>query len=84
MADGRRRAIEQYLATEGSSAPDRVKLFRLAWDIADSAFGSRQVLYERFFASDPLTRARIFGAMYPKQEVMDRVREFLRKDDETV
>src|SRR6266446_5097592 len=76
--------IEQYLATDTSNAHDRVKLFRLAWDVAGSAFGSRQVLYERFFASDPLTRARIFGAMYPKQEVMDRVREFLRKDDETV
>ena len=52
---------------------DRVKLFRLAWDIAGSAFGSRQVLYERFFASDPLTRARALGAMYPKTEVMERV-----------
>ena len=76
--------IEQYLATDTSSARDRVKLFRLAWDIAGSAFGSRQVLYERFFASDPLSRARIFGAMYPKDEVMERVREFLRRDDESV
>ena len=81
MADGRRRAIEQYLATEGSSAPDRVKLFRLAWDIADSAFGSRQVLYERFFASATLTRARFLGAIYPKAEVMKRVTEFLTRDD---
>ena len=65
--------IEQYLATDSSNARDRVKLFRLAWDIAGSAFGSRQVLYERFFASDPLTRARALGAMYPKTEVMERV-----------
>src|SRR6266849_6617786 len=76
--------IEQYLATDTATARERVKLFRLAWDVAGSAFGSRQVLYERFFASDPLTRARIFGAMYPKQEVIDRVREFLRRDDEAV
>src|SRR5256885_4936123 len=34
--------IEQYLATDTSSARDRVKLFRLAWDIAGTAFGSRQ------------------------------------------
>jgi 4-hydroxyphenylacetate 3-monooxygenase len=74
--------IEQHLATDASNAHDRVKLFRLAWDVAGSAFGSRQVLYERFFASDPLSRARIYGAMYPKGEVMDRVREFLRRDDE--
>jgi 4-hydroxyphenylacetate 3-monooxygenase len=74
--------IEQYLATDTATARDRVKLFRLAWDIAGSAFGSRQVLYERFFASDPLTRARILNAIYPKDEVMERVREFLRRDDD--
>jgi 4-hydroxyphenylacetate 3-monooxygenase len=73
--------IEQYLATDTASARDRVKLFRLAWDVAGSAFGSRQVLYERFFASDPLTRARALNALYPKDDVMRRVREFL--DDQT-
>ena len=76
-------AIEQYLATDTATARDRVKLFRLAWDIAGSAFGSRQVLYERFFASDPLTRARALLAQYPKEEVVGRVREFLAHDDET-
>jgi len=75
-------AIEQYLATESSGAKDRVKLFRLAWDIAGSAFGSRQVLYERFFASDPLTRARALAAMYPKGEAMERVLQFLGRDDD--
>ena len=72
--------IEQYLATDNTAATDRVKLFRLAWDVAGSAFGSRQVLYERFFASDPLTRARALNAIYPKDEIMNRVRELL--DDE--
>src|SRR2546426_3179014 len=72
--------IEQYLATDTTAARDRVKLFRLAWDVAGSAFGSRQVLYERFFASDPLSRARVLNAMYPKAEVMERVRQFLRED----
>ena len=72
--------IEQYLATDTATARDRVKLFRLAWDVAGSAFGSRQVLYERFFASDPLTRARALSAIYPKDEVIDRVQSLL--DDE--
>jgi len=56
-------------------------LFRLAWDIAGTAFRSRQVLYERFFASDPLTRARAIASIYPKKEVVDRVLEFLGRDD---
>src|SRR5262245_18357425 len=29
--------IEQYLATDAASARDRVKMFRLAWDIAGSS-----------------------------------------------
>ena len=74
--------IEQYLATDASGARDRVKLFRLAWDIAGSAFGGRQVLYERFFASDPLSRARALVAMYPKQDVTDRVLSFLARSEE--
>jgi len=74
--------IEQYLATDNTVARDRVKLFRLAWDMAGNAFGSRQVLYERFFASDPLTRARAMAAVYPKGEVMERVLEFLGRSDE--
>jgi len=73
--------IEQYLATDNTAARDRVKLFRLAWDVAGNAFGSRQVLYERFFASDPLTRARAMAAIYPKGEMMERVLEFLGRDD---
>jgi 4-hydroxyphenylacetate 3-monooxygenase len=77
-----RADIEQYLATDNIGAEDRVKLFRLAWDVAGNAFGSRQVLYERFFASDPLTRARTLGAMYPKSEVMERVLTFLGRDDD--
>ena len=75
--------IEQYLATDAATARERVKLFRLAWDIAGSAFGSRQVLYERFFASDPLTRARFLGAIYPKAETIKRVTDFLERSDET-
>jgi 4-hydroxyphenylacetate 3-monooxygenase len=72
--------IDQYLATDHSTARHRVKLFHLAWDIACSSFGSRQVLYERFFASDPLTRARTLASMFPKQQVTDRVLDFLSLD----
>jgi len=74
--------IDQYLATDKSTAHDRVRLFRLASDLAISSFGSRQVLYERFYASDPLSRARALAAIYPKREAMQRVLDFLRRDDD--
>ena len=72
--------IEQYLATDTSSARDRVQLFRLAWDIACSSFGGRQELYERFFAGDPLSRARFLYNLYPKHEAVERVRHLFRSD----
>ena len=70
--------IETYLTTDSASARER--LLRLAWDIACSSFGSRQVLYERFFASDPPTPALALASIYPKKETMDRVLEFLARD----
>ena len=84
MAGPLRPQIDKYLATDTSNAADRVRLFHLAWDIACSSFGSRQVLYERFFASDPLTRARALASIYPKKETMDRVLDFLARDDNAV
>ena len=75
--------VAQYLATDKRTARDRVKLFRLASDVAINGFGNRQVLYERFYASDPLSRARALAAIYPKGEAMTRVLDFLGRDDET-
>jgi 4-hydroxyphenylacetate 3-monooxygenase len=72
--------IAQYMATDASNARDRIKLFHLAWDISCSSFGSRQVLYERFFASDPLTRARALASMVGKKQITDRVLDFLGRD----
>ena len=72
--------IEQYLATDTRTARDRVQLFRLAWDIACSSFGGRQELYERFFAGDPLSRARFLFNNYPKDAALERVSAFLQSE----
>ncbi|HUF25421.1 MAG TPA: hypothetical protein VMM18_00465 [Gemmatimonadaceae bacterium] len=37
--------------------------------------------YLNGFASDPLTRARLLNALYPKREVMERVLNSLGRDD---
>ena len=49
--------VERYLTTDTADARERVGLLRLAWDVACSAFGGRQVLYERFFGGDPTRNA---------------------------
>jgi hypothetical protein len=36
---------------------------------------------ERFFAGDPLTRARALAAIYPKREAMARALAFMRQDE---
>lgn len=56
-----RADLDRYVQGAGVDALERVKLFRLAWDVSMSAFGQRQVLYERFFFGDPV---RMAGAMY--------------------
>jgi 4-hydroxyphenylacetate 3-monooxygenase len=73
--------IERYLVVANMNARDRVKLFRLAWDIACSAFGGRQTLYERFFFGDPSRMASALYGIYDKEPLMERVRQFLARED---
>lgn len=74
--------IERSLAVANLDAHERVRLFRLAWDIACSAFGGRQTLYERFFFGDPVRMASALYGIYDKQPLMDRVRQFLAREGE--
>jgi len=46
--------VEKYFQGAGVSALDRSRLYKLAWDLAGEAFGSRQLQYERYFNGDPV------------------------------
>ncbi len=63
--------IKQYYQAARAEAFDRIPLFRLAWDASMSAFGSRQVLYERFFFGDPVRMAGALVASH-KSEILER------------
>jgi aromatic ring hydroxylase len=69
--------IDKYY--QGANAPgsDRVKLFKLAWDLVGDAIGSRQVLYERFFSGDPIRNMALRYVSYDKTAVIDKVKAFL-------
>jgi 4-hydroxyphenylacetate 3-monooxygenase len=73
--------IQRFFQAARADAHERIPLFRLAWDTAVSAFGARQVLYERFFFGDPVRMAgALVGNHQPQMaELMDRVRDFLRQ-----
>ncbi|MCH7746165.1 MAG: 4-hydroxyphenylacetate 3-monooxygenase, oxygenase component, partial [Chloroflexi bacterium] len=72
--------LELYLATGTATGKERVQLFRLAWDVACSAFGSRQALYERFFFGDPSRMASALYGIYDKEPLIERVRDFLKRE----
>ena len=72
--------INRYLETDTASAEERVRVFRLAWDTCCSAFGSRQVLYERFFQGDRNRNVVLLNNMYDREPVTDWVRDFLQEE----
>ena len=71
--------IQKYYQAARVDALERIPLFRLAWDTAVSAFGSRQVLYERFFFGDPVRMAGAVFNSHDRKPYMERVREFLQR-----
>ena len=71
--------IRRYYQAARADAASRIKLFRLAWDIAISAFGSRQALYERYFFGDPVRMAGAMFNAYDRRPYMERVKEFLER-----
>jgi len=82
LAGPRRTDIERYFQGAQAPAPERIQLFRLAWDIVGSVFGSRQVLYERYFSGDPVRLTAGRYLTYAKAPLLERVCAFLQQADE--
>jgi 4-hydroxyphenylacetate 3-monooxygenase len=73
--------LERYFAAADSPARERVALYRLAWDVACSSFGGRQVLYERFFFGDPVRMASALVDNTDLKPLVERVKAFLKRPD---
>lgn len=76
--------ISKYLQAAGASAEDRLRLFRLAWDMTMSSFGGRQNLYEKFFFGDPVRMHSALYEVYDKRPYLARVRDFLSRAGQPV
>jgi 4-hydroxyphenylacetate 3-monooxygenase len=72
-----RKDLDHYLKASTKSALDRVKIYRLAWDLSMSSFGSRETLYERYFFGDPIKLTSVLYTQYDKNPYVQRVKEFL-------
>lgn len=68
-----------YLAGRQVSADRKVRLFKLAWDLAGSRLGTRHELYERFYAGDPVRNYATQYVNADKGEWEDAVRRFKEK-----
>ena len=75
--------IDRYYQSATLMGKDRVALFRLASDLSCSAFGSRQVLYERFFAGDPFVLMATRFVNYDRSEAVARVKALLARSRTT-
>lgn len=73
--------LNKYLQSKGHDAKQRVKLFRLAWDLTMSSFGTRQTLYERFFYGDSVQLASYLYQIYDKTAFVKVVEDLLQQDD---
>lgn len=73
--------VERYLQSATLDGPERLRLFRLAWDTCLSAFAGRQSLYEYFFFGDPVRMAGALVAGYDREPLKQRVRDFLVRDE---
>ena len=81
MGSAARPDVDKYYQARSADADERIRLFKLAWDMAGTSFGGRQDLYERFFFGDPVRMASAYYAWYNKEPYKNRVKEFLRRDD---
>ena len=68
--------IGKYYQAATMDASQRIGLFRLAWDLVGTEFGSRQTLYERFFNGDVVRlRQRRFDT-YDYSRAKESLRSF--------
>jgi len=60
-----------FQGAEGLDATDRVRLYKLAWDLCGDGFGQRAVQYERYYAGDPV---RLYAMNYSGYDKTDAFR----------
>ena len=69
----------------GVSAEERVRLFKLAWDVTGSAFAQRMTQYVSFYSGDPIRLTAGFYTQYDKEPLFEIVERALgRREGEPI
>ncbi len=69
--------IRRYVQSPGVKAEDRVKLFKLAWDMVGSEFAGRHQQYELFYAGAPFVAKNYAYLNYDFTEALELVDQCL-------
>ena len=69
--------IETYIKSPGNSSEDRIKLFKLAWDLVGTEFAGRHYQYEMFYAGAPFVAKNYSFRNYGYEEPVSIVDKFL-------
>ena len=72
--------IERYYQARNMGSRDRIRLFRLAWDLIGSDLGSRGELYERFYLSDSYRMTALAYTLADKTGPNALVQRFLEDE----
>lgn len=76
--------IARYFQGAALGGKERIRLFRLAWDVACSSFGGRQVLYERYFAGDFYRNVATHYLLHDKRPYRELVESILNREPATL
>jgi 4-hydroxyphenylacetate 3-monooxygenase len=70
--------IRRYVRSPGVLAEERIKLYRLVWDIVGTEFGGRHEQYEMFYAGAPYVARNYAYRNYRYEEAVELVDDFLQ------
>lgn len=75
--------IDKYFrGRAGVSAEERIRIFKLAWDVTGTAFAQRVQQYVTYYSGDPIRITAAFYLGYDKQPLFDIVERALGNIDE--
>jgi 4-hydroxyphenylacetate 3-monooxygenase len=72
-----RADMDRYVQSPGVPSEERIKLFKLAWDVVGSEFAGRHHQYEMFYAGAPFVAKGYAYRGYDYAEPLAAVEEFL-------
>ena len=72
-------SIDKFYKSANLDSAERIRLFRLAADASISTLMGRQVLYEQYYAGDPVRRANMVFNRFPKEHLFRIVEDALKK-----